>query len=919
MPYRTTVFRLSFLLVIGMATLDMAQEATVEYERDVKPILRARCYACHGDLKQEAELRLDTGAMIRNGDSTLSILIERVAAVEASKRMPPEGSPLSAAQIDLLRAWIRQGAPSPEDEQPDQDARRHWSFQPPVRPAVPGLFDSSHSQGDGFNPIDAFLAEQRVAVGVQPMPTADRGTLLRRLYLDLIGLPPNADELREFVRDESDMAYENVVDALLESPEHGERWARHWMDVWRYSDWYGRRAVPDVMNSYPMVWRWRDWIVRSVNENKPYDQMIVEMLAADELMPGDDQNTVATGFLVRSWFKWNYETWKKDLVEHTGKAFLGLTLNCAQCHDHKFDPIAQEEYFRFRAFFEPMELRHDRIRGEADPGPFVKYVYALSYGPISSGMVSVFDENLNAETYMFSKGDARLRIEGKPPVSPGLPSVLGRDPLQLGQIQLPIDVAYPGMKEFVRAEERAKRSNALAAVEKELVDSRHELEQPAAGAQEARLQAAQLELASLQQRIEADTVRYSTGLLSEDRQNEPAVKAMIHAACQAERKAAVASAQSLLVSAEYAIATAEAKLAEATKLVEQVAIDLAGKALQAAKKQQATAVASLQSANAVLSIEPDEYTPLSPKYPQVTSGRRASLAGLIASKDNPLTARVAVNHIWLRHFGRALVDSPQDFGRNGSRPTHPKLLDWLACELMDSGWSMKHIHRLIVTSQSFRMASTMPQSLRQSNSHESTASVIDPDNKSYWRFPTSRMQAEVVRDSLLALSGELDLTMGGHEIDHKQGMTSRRRSLYFAHHGEEKMEFLELFDGASACDCYARTSSVQPQQALALINSELTKSLSRQLEKGLWKLVSSEKSEANVLDMQVFFIRIAFLQVLNREPREQELKAAEQFLGDQTLRLSGFSEVSSAFAPDQRARENLLHALMNHNDFVTIR
>ncbi len=919
MTYRRTVLWLSFMLVIGIAAPEMAQEVTVDYVRDIKPILRARCYACHGDLKQEADLRLDNGAVIRSGDSTLSHLLERVAAAEESKRMPPEGSPLSATQIDLLRTWIRQGAPSPEDEQPDEDSRRHWSFQPPVRPEVPSLLDSSHSYENGFNPIDAFLAEQREADGVKPMPPADRGTMLRRLYLDLVGIPPSADELQEFIRDESDMAIEKVVDALLESPEHGERWARHWMDVWRYSDWYGRRAVPDVMNSYPMVWRWRDWIVRSVNENKPYDQMIVEMLAADELMPGDNQNIVATGFLVRSWFKWNYETWKKDLVEHTGKAFLGLTLNCAQCHDHKFDPIAQEEYFRFRAFFEPLELRHDRIRGETDPGPFVKYVYALSYGPISSGMVSVFDENLSAETYMFSKGDARLRIEGKPPVSPGIPSVLGRVPLQPAQIQLPIEVAYPGMKVFVKDEELAKRRNALATAENELADSGHGLEQSAAGIREARIRAAQLELVSLAQRIEADTARYSTGILSEDRQNEPAIKAMIHAACQAERMAAVASAQSLLVSAEYAIVAAVVKLAEATKLGEQVAIDAANKSLQAAKKQQTTASASLQLANASLSKELGEYTPLSPKYPQVSSGRRAALANLIASLDNPLTARVAVNHIWLRHFGQALVDSPQDFGRNGSRPTHPKLLDWLACELMDSGWSMKHIHRLIVTSQSFRMASTMPRSLQLSNSHSTIASAIDPDNKTYWRFPTSRMQAEVVRDSLLALSGELDLTKGGHEIDHKQGMTSRRRSLYFAHHGEEKMEFLELFDAASACDCYARTSSVQPQQALALINSELTKSLSRRLENRLWELIGSEKPEANLLDMHGRFIHTAFLQVLNREPREQELMASQKFLDDQTSRLRGFSGASTEFEPAERARENLIHALMNHNDFVTIR
>ena len=928
MPFRLTAFRLTtlrtavlchlfFVQAIGIATPAMTQEMAVHYTRDIKPILKSRCSACHGALKQEADLRLDTGAMIRQEGSLGSLLIERITAVDLSKRMPPEGSSLSAAQVDLLRTWIDQGAQSPEDEQPEQDARGHWSFQTPVRPAVP--FVDSDSSGSGFNPIDAFLEEQRRAVGVQPMPPTDRGTLLRRLYLDLIGIPPSADELQRFINDESEAAYETVVDELLESPMHGERWARHWMDVWRYSDWYGRRSVPDVMNSYPMVWRWRDWIVRSINENKPYDQMVVEMLAADELMPEDDQNLVATGFLVRSWFKWNYETWKKDLVEHTGKAFLGLTLNCAQCHDHKYDPISQEEYFRFRAFFEPLELRHDRIRGEADPGPFVKYVYALSYGPIRSGMVSVFDENLTAETYMFSKGDARLRMEGKPPVRPDVPSVLGNSQLQPDFIQLPITVAYPGMKEFVRAEERAKRSSDLAAAEKEIAELREELAPCEASMLEARLHAAKLEWASLERRIEADTVRYSTGFLAQDRQNEPAVKALIHAACQAERLAAVASAQSIVKSAKGAVAVAEAKLAEATKLAAQGMIDAANKALQIAMKQQTAATSSFQLANDAISKELGEYTPLSPKYPQATSGRRASLAGLIASKKNPLTARVAVNHIWMRHFGQGIVESPQDFGRNGGRPTHPKLLDWLACELMDSGWSMKHIHRLIVTCQSYRMASIVPNSLQRNPKDELAASVLDPDNKSYWRFPTARMQAEVVRDSLLALSGELDRTQGGHEIDHQHGMASKRRSLYFSHNGEEKMEFLELFDAASPSDCYARTSSVQPQQALALINSELTRMLSRQLDKRLWPIVSSVEADSSSIEMRRHYIRLAFLQILNREPREQELVASQKFLDEQTGRLSVLDGSPSDFAPGERARENLLHALMNHNDFVTIR
>ncbi len=470
-------------LLFAAGTTVLADDDSVDYARDVKPILHERCYSCHGTLKQEAGLRLDTaefafkggdsGPAIVSKDLNASHLIDRISATDDSVRMPPEGKPLTPDQISLMSRWIEAGAPAPDDEKPEEDPRQHWAFQKPVRPAVPNFHSLLNPAGNStVNPIDAFIAGQRSSAGTTPLPQADRATLLRRVYLDLIGLPPSADQLQQFLNDDSPSAYENVVDQLLASPQHGERWGRHWMDVWRYSDWYGRRSVPDVMNSYPMVWRWRDWIVRSINENKPYDQMIVEMLAADEVLPADDENIVATGYLVRSWFKWNYETWKKELVEHTGKAFLGLTLNCAQCHDHKYDPLAQEEYFRFRAFFEPLELRHDRVPGEADPGMFEKYIYGKPYGPIKSGMVRVFDEYLDAETFMFSKGDARLRIEGKPAMTPGAPAVIGGDHLQTTTLTLPIEAAYPGMKEFIRTEERNKRQMALATATQELIDAR---------------------------------------------------------------------------------------------------------------------------------------------------------------------------------------------------------------------------------------------------------------------------------------------------------------------------------------------------------------------------------------------------------------------------------------------------------------
>lgn len=1183
------------LLVLAASVPCMADDSAVDYVREVKPILHERCYSCHGALKQEGGLRLDTAELARKGgdsgaaivpkDLAGSSMISRITATDESVRMPPEGKPLTEDQISLITRWIESGAEAPLNESPEEDPRQHWAYKKPTRPELPVVAGNQSS-----NPIDAFIAAQREARGVVAMPRTDKATLLRRVYLDLIGVPPSAEDLQAFISDESPQAYEHVVDKLLSSPQHGERWGRHWMDVWRYSDWYGRRSVPDVMNSYPMVWRWRDWIVRSINEDKPYDQMIVEMLAADEIMPTDDQNIVATGYLVRSWFKWNYETWKKDLVEHTGKAFLGITLNCAQCHDHKYDPLTQEEYFQFRAFFEPLELRHDRVPGEADPGMFEKYVYGKPYGPIKTGMVRVFDEYLDAETFMFSKGDSRLKIEGKPPMTPAAPAVLGGDNLQTARITLPIEAAYPGMKESIRAEERSKRQAALDSAIKELAEARNSLtsepsellgeldaaeaalnaaresavrvlaeaggnvnsqvlegtqslvldakvgrralshglpgiddlkdqatvsylfqvvkdghtnlqlgldiaqgatggfvafengsvktyspggfneivagtydlskgqnrfrvemkldfaqnqflltvkslqddvvivnavpaalngwkpqangkrglfldcrpgteaiydaleftqadgtrllsfdfEAPgfvdgqdivearvAAGsmpwmvtafcqapatskvnsavaldpavqaaiarltaarnalrlptmkieAAEARVAAAEMDLKSLSQRIEADTTRYSTGLLSEDRQVDSVVKAMIHAACQSERESAVAAAKASLMSADVAIAVAEARLLAASKSSDQAAIDAANKEKQTAEAARTSAAGALNTANANLSKEPGEYTALSPKYPQVSSGRRSVLAGWIADKDNPLTARVAVNHIWLRHFGQAIVETTHDLGRNGSRPTHPQLLDWLACELMDSGWSMKHIHRLIVTSETYQLASMLPQSAGEVAAAIVSKNSTDPDNKTYWRFPASRMQAEVVRDSLLSIAGELDLTMGGHEIDHKEGMTSRRRSLYFAHHGEEKMEFLELFDGANACDCYKRTSSVQPQQALALTNSELTTSLSRILASRLWgKIGASREATSDE------FIRLAFLQVLNREPREAEFMASKVFLQEQSSRLVAAKKESSAdFDAAVRSRENLVHALMNHNDFVTVR
>ena len=328
----------------------------IDYRQQIKPILRARCYACHGTLKQESGLRVDTAALLlQGGDSGIAVmpgdaqaspLMQRLTADDLAERMPPEGEPLSAEQIAVLEAWIEQGADAPTDEVPESPPQDHWAFRLPRQPRdLPrvGLQAVRH-------PLDVWVAQRHAEFGRKTSPTAPRHRLLRRVYLDLIGLPPTRQQLHDFLSDPAPDAYERVVDRLLASPQYGERWGRHWMDVWRYSDWYGRRMVPDVWNSAPQIWRWRDWIIQSLNDDKGYDQMIVEMLAGDEVDPLNEQAGYATGYLIRNWYALNPNDWMRSNVEHVGKAFLGLTFNCAHCHDHKYDPITQEDYFRLRAF-----------------------------------------------------------------------------------------------------------------------------------------------------------------------------------------------------------------------------------------------------------------------------------------------------------------------------------------------------------------------------------------------------------------------------------------------------------------------------------------------------------------------------------------------------------------------------------------
>jgi hypothetical protein len=435
----------------------------------------------------------------------------------------------------------------------------------------------------------------------------------------------------------------------------------------------------------------------------------------------------------------------------------------------------------------------------------------------------------------------------------------------------------------------ASMSPLVQAKEKELLVAKRSLEavELAVKSAEAKLAAAQAELVSVQARVAASNCRHGFAAGNSDE--------LSLAAAKAERHAALLSAQAGLAGAEKALAEAEGKpLADAMR----------DKLIATAQAQTAPAKKTLDDATAAVAKTDATYSPLSQTFPDKSTGRRTALAKWIASKDNPLTARVAVNHLWGWHFGRPLVESTANFGRNGKLPSNQPLIDFLAVELMDGQWTMKRLHRKIVGSDAYRRgAGVSPAAIPHV--------AVDPENRYLWRFPTQRLDAEIIRDSLLAVAGQLDRTLGGKEIELSEGNKSHRRSLYFSHHGEAKMEFLDLFDGASATDCYVRTTSIRPQQALALANSELTLAQARALAKELAGPIAEMQPD----QQDAAFITAAFETILSRPPSEQETAVSLEFLTSQRRALAA----AKVADPIPRSRESLVHALLNHNDFVTVR
>ncbi|WP_235905641.1 PSD1 and planctomycete cytochrome C domain-containing protein [Tautonia marina] len=915
-----------FLVLMVCGAIDGGPSARADdvYLTRIKPLLRERCYSCHGALKQEAGLRLDTvdlmlqggdaGPVVVSGSADESELLARVSTDEPFDRMPPEheGELFTDEQVVLLRDWILAGAPAPPDEAPERDPAEHWAFQAIVRPPVPEVEGAT-------NPIDAFIARKQDDLGLVPQGEADRLLLLRRLSIDLIGLPPTLEEIDEAQRDPSPEWYDRTVDRLLDDPRHGERWARHWMDIWRYSDWWG--LGEQLRNSQPHIWHWRDWIVESLNADLPYDEMVRSMLAADELYPNDLDRLRASGFLARNYFLFNRHQWMDETVEHVSKAFLGLTTNCAKCHDHKYDPISQADYYRLRAFFEPYHVRLDVRPGEADLA--------------RDGIPRAFDGLLEAPTYRFIRGE-ESNPDTSTPLSPNLPEVLRFKPLEIEPVDLPVAAWKPERRPWVAEAYRLAAVATLKAAEDRLATARASFDAscqddagtaeaspgdpstPDAASEEARLallvaersrDAAEAELRSVELRIAA----LQTSWERDDRSEAEGAEAVALAeqalssareAARAEREAKAAQARLTLAEAELQLSrAAEADRDGAGKAVEtaRTALDEAIKATEEPGDQFTPLIGARWTPTRFLNSGQDDPTVA---FPPQSTGRRKALADWITDPRNPLTARVAVNHVWTRHFGTPLVPTVFDFGRNGQPPTHPELLDWLAAELIEHDWSLKHLHRLIVRSAAYRRSSSM------ADAEENLA--IDPDNRFLWRRTPIRIESQAVRDTVLSLAGTLDPSFGGPPVPRAAQEESNRRSLYFFHSNNERNLFLTMFDEALVKECYRRQQSIVPQQALALSNSRLVLDASPLVVARITDAMTAQGHEA---DDDEAFLRLAFVLVLGSEPSATEAAAGLRALDD----WYHLSEASKGEDSGVFAREQLIWVLLNHNDFVTLR
>ncbi|MEO7649659.1 MAG: PSD1 and planctomycete cytochrome C domain-containing protein [Bryobacteraceae bacterium] len=856
-------------MVIALAPALFAAGKPVSFSKDIQPVLEASCWKCHGAAIQLSKLDLRTreatlkggekGPSIVPGNAEQSKLYRLIAGLE-KPAMPMDGR-LAAGQIEAFKLWIDQGAQwdaaaitslpkdasaqmaALEEMQIPPEARNYWAFRKPVRHPVP-------TAGNSRNPIDRFLERVRREKGVTAAPRADSLTLVRRAYLDLIGLPPSPAQAEEFLKDQAPGAWDRLIERLLASPHYGERWGRHWLDVARYADSNG---FEHDFNR-PNAWRYRDYVIGALNKDTPYNVFLAEQIAGDEIDWVTDETLIATGFL-RNYAKigfrekdnpqYRYE-YLDDMIATIGRGVLGLTVQCARCHNHKFDPIPHKDYYRMQAsLFGYVEVDH----------------------PLTS--------RAEAEAYEKKLADMEARVA---PLKERIREM--EEPYRLTLAQ----------KKYKRFPENIQR--AIAVPEEKRTPG------------EALL-ANQVIRTTAVASTEIDRVMTPADLAEKNKLGEELKR------IEGERPKPIPMAMGI-TDGDYRFTPDGAGDEPAPgKGIKQGVIE--GSFLHRGEgryqpppsyfliRGDVESRGSLMKPGfvtvATLSNPPVEIPPANGH----TSGRRRALAEWLGSSENPLTARVIVNRIWHHHFGRGIVPSLDNFGKMGEPATHPELLDWLAVEFMQRGWSIKQMHRLLMTSDAYQMSS------QYAGNGEAEK---DPDNAYLWRFRIQRLEAEIVRDSVMAASGSLDLHMGGPAIfphlsdetlavsnkgvwdNEEDGPKVWRRSVYVYRKRGLPFPMFEVFDLPDQnISCGRRNVSTVPTQALTLLNNEFVLKQARHFAGRVKEAAPGDASQR---------VDLAYRIALTRTPSDKERDMALEFLKTQSF-------------------EDFAHVLLNLNEFLYVR
>jgi hypothetical protein len=820
------------MLTVAVCVRSLPAADPVDYLRDIKPLLARNCYACHGCEKQRAGLRLDTakaaleggnsGPVILRGKSGESRIIHAVMGTNDVTQMPPKGKKLTEGEVALLKRWIDEGAKAPADEVAQQTGKgsQHWAFQPPRRHPVPEV---RGQKSEVRNPIDAFILARLEKEKVEPSPEADRMALLRRVTLDLTGLLPSPEEVEAFVKDTTPDAYERVVGRLLASPAYGERWGRHWLDAARYADSHGF-----TIDAARIIWPYRDWVINALNRDMPFDQFTIEQLAGDLLPGATREQLVATGFhrntlfnqeggIDQEQFRVDYVV---DRVNTTGSVFLGLTVGCCQCHDHKFDPLSQKEYYQLFAFFNSCdEPTIDLPTPEQERQR--KAIQARVDG--LDRMRKLLDRTSEVG---LAKWEANLTIQAKDMLPP--------------EIQRILDLA-PNSRE-------KKQQDELREVYRK-----------------------------------SDLARHIGGAFEV---GTPYMRATQLSALQFR-------------------STVDRQIAELKKTLPDIPTTLILRERKTPRKTTIMLGGDFTRKGAV--VQPATPTVLHAPAAQSQAATRLDMARWIVDPRNPLTARVIVNRSWQQYFGLGLVETENDFGTQGTPPSHPELLDWLAVRFISSGWSMKELHRLIVTSATYR----------QTSRHRPELATLDPRNRLLARQNRLRLDAEVVRDVALVASGKLVRRVGGPSVFPPQpegvyaftqlnknwkpseGPDRYRRGLYTYFWRSAPHPGLTAFDAPDGnTTCTRRVRSNTPLQALTLLNDQAYFELAQALGARCRKEAGDDAGR----------IRRLFHICLGREPAASEEKAITRLLARQRTKENS----DEALAWSMVAR-----VLLNLDEFIT--